>query len=48
VTGFLFPAYEDKAFAYGQPLMIGELVMMLWLVVVGAREPRSTASMDSP
>jgi Domain of unknown function (DUF4386) len=37
VTGFLFPAYEDKAFTYGQPLMIGELVMMLWLVVMGAR-----------
>jgi Domain of unknown function (DUF4386) len=48
VTGFLFPAYEDKAFTYGQPLMIGELVMMLWLVVMGAREPRSTASIDSP
>jgi Domain of unknown function (DUF4386) len=48
LTGFLFPAYEDKAFTYGQPLMIGELVMMLWLVVMGAREPRSTASIDSP
>jgi len=48
VTGFLFPAYEDKAFTYGQPLMIGELVMMLWLVVMGAREPRSTAPIDSP
>ncbi|HET9709633.1 MAG TPA: DUF4386 domain-containing protein [Gemmatimonadales bacterium] len=39
LTGFLLPAYEDKAFTYGQPLMIGELVMMLWLVVMGAREP---------
>jgi hypothetical protein len=48
VTGFLFPAYEDKAFTYGQPLMIGELVMMLWLVVMGAKEPQSSASIDSP
>ncbi len=48
VTGFLFPAYADKAFTYGQPLMIGELVMMLWLVVMGAREPQSSASIDSP
>jgi hypothetical protein len=39
VTGFLFPAYEDTAFTYGQPLTIGEVVMMLWLVVMGAREP---------
>lgn len=46
VTGFLFPAYEDKAFTYGQPVMIGELVMMLWLVVMGAREPRPTASTE--
>jgi hypothetical protein len=44
LTGFLFPAYEDQAFTYGQPLMIGEVVMMLWLVVMGAREPRSTAT----
>ena len=48
VTGFLFPAYEDQAFTYGQPVMIGELVMMLWLVVMGAREPRSMGSIDSP
>lgn len=39
VTGFLFPAYEDKAFTYGQPLMIGEVIMMLWLLVMGARDP---------
>ena len=39
VTGLLFPAYEDKAFTYGQPLMIGEVIMMLWLLVMGAREP---------
>jgi hypothetical protein len=47
VTGFLFPAYEDKAFTLGQPLMIGELVMMLWLVVMGAHEPRSGEPIDS-
>ena len=41
VTGFLYPVYEDKAFTYGQPLMIGELVMMLWLVVMGAKDPVS-------
>lgn len=40
VTGILFPQYEEKAFALTQPAMIGELAMMLWLLIVGAREPR--------
>jgi hypothetical protein len=39
-TGFLFPAYEDKVFIYAQPLITGELVFMLWLVIMGAREQR--------
>lgn len=36
MTGILFPQYEEKAFAFAQPAMIGELVMMLWLLIVGA------------
>jgi len=43
-TGFLFPHYEDKVFAYAQPLMIGELAIMLWLVIKGAKEPRLAAA----
>jgi hypothetical protein len=39
-TGFLFPAYEGKVFIYAQPLITGELVFMLWLVIMGAREQR--------
>ena len=39
ITGFLFP-YEDKVYTLGQPLTLGELVTMLWLAVLGAREPR--------
>jgi hypothetical protein len=39
-TGLLFPAYEGKVFTYAQPLITGELAIMLWLVVMGAREQR--------
>src|SRR5205814_1180216 len=37
-TGLLFPQYEDKVFTYAQPLMIGEVATMLWLVIMGAKE----------
>jgi Domain of unknown function (DUF4386) len=43
-AGFLFPAYEDKAFTMAQPLMWGEVATMLWLVIMGAREHRLAAS----
>jgi hypothetical protein len=43
-TGFLFPNYENKLFTYAQPLMIGELAFMLWLVIRGAREQPLAAS----
>ena len=45
-TGFLFPHYEDKAFTYTQPLVIGELAFMLWLVIIGAR-PRAADATSS-
>jgi hypothetical protein len=28
-AGFLFPQYEDKAYTYTQPLIIGELAVLL-------------------
>jgi hypothetical protein len=37
-TGLLFPAYEDKVFNYSQPFSLGEVVAMLWLVILGAKE----------
>jgi uncharacterized protein DUF4386 len=47
VTGLLFPAYEDKVFTLGQPLTIGEVVMMLWLLVLGAKEPTASSSPET-
>ena len=39
-TGLLFPAYEDKAFSITQPIALGEVATMLWLVIMGAKENR--------
>ncbi|HLW55043.1 MAG TPA: DUF4386 domain-containing protein [Candidatus Angelobacter sp.] len=43
LTGLLFPGYEDKVFNYGQIFSLGEVATMLWLVIVGAREPSTAA-----
>ena len=48
ITGLLFPGTEDKIFTYGQPLMFGEVAVMLWLVIMGAREPRLAAPSAGP
>lgn len=37
-TGFLLPAYEDQVDKIAQPLLLGELVTMLWLLIMGANE----------
>jgi Domain of unknown function (DUF4386) len=36
LSGFLFPQFE--VFSYTQPLTIGELAFMLWLLIMGAKE----------
>jgi hypothetical protein len=43
VTGLLLPTYENQVFTIGQALTLGELVTMLWLVIMGAKEQRLTA-----
>jgi hypothetical protein len=37
-SGLLLPAYEDRVFTIGQPFALGEVVTMLWLVIMGAKE----------
>ena len=39
VLGLLLPGSEDKVFTWGQPVMFGEVVAMLWLTIIGARQP---------
>jgi hypothetical protein len=38
LTGLLFPDYEDQVSNIAQPLLLGELAIMLWLLVTGATE----------
>ena len=38
VTGMLWPAYETTVSNWVFPIMFGELAIMLWLIVVGAKE----------
>jgi hypothetical protein len=37
-TGFLFPAYEDKVVNFTEPVLLAEVAIMLWLVIVGAKD----------
>lgn len=39
LTGILVPGYQDKLFLALQPALFGELALMLWLVIKGARPP---------
>jgi hypothetical protein len=43
-TGVLLPQYQDKVFKISQPAFFGEIVLMLWLVIKGAKPP----AMDTP
>src|SRR5438105_9065147 len=36
VISFFFPAYDDKVFLYLQPVLFGELAIMLYLLIKGA------------
>jgi hypothetical protein len=39
LTGELLPQYQGAVFAYAQPAFFGELAIMLWLVIRGAKPP---------
>ncbi len=40
-TGILFPAYEDNVINYTQPVLLAEVAIMLWLIIMGAKEQRA-------
>lgn len=44
LTGLLLPQYQGKVFLISQPAMLGELALMLWLVIKGAK---STVPVES-
>ena len=39
LTGELLPQYQDTVFTWSQPAFFGELAVMLWLLIKGARPP---------
>ncbi len=47
LTGELLPQYQNKVFIYSQPALFGELALMLWLVIKGARPPALDAAASS-
>jgi hypothetical protein len=47
MTSLFFPAYEDKVFLFVQPVLFGELAIMLWLLIKGVKVTSpQTASME--
>jgi hypothetical protein len=47
LTGILLPHYQGKVFTYSQPALFGELAIMLWLVIKGAKPPALDATGSS-
>ncbi|HEY6809064.1 MAG TPA: DUF4386 domain-containing protein, partial [Gemmatimonadales bacterium] len=43
LSGFFVPAAQDRLFMYSQPALFGELAIMLWLLIKGARPPEPAA-----
>ncbi len=39
MIALLVPAYYDAAFRWSQPILFGELAIMLWLLIKGAKVP---------
>jgi len=48
LTGFLLPGREGKVFDRMQPLAFAEVALMLWLVILGAKEKPSAAAATHP
>jgi hypothetical protein len=47
LTGVLLPQYHDRVFTYGQPAFFGEVALMLWLIIKGAKPPAPDATGSS-
>jgi hypothetical protein len=44
ITGILLPQYQNKVFLLSQPPLFGEIALMLWLVIKGAKPPAADAA----
>jgi Domain of unknown function (DUF4386) len=48
VTAVMWPQYTSNVYSAVFPVMLGELAMMLWLLIVGAKERRMPAALSAP
>ena len=44
ITALFFPEYYGAAFNWSQPVLFGELAIMLWLLIRGAKVPTAPSS----
>src|SRR6266403_3042122 len=45
-TALFFPAYYGAAFKFAQPVLFGELAIMLWLLIKGAKVPTPSSALE--
>lgn len=48
LTGTLLPQYQGRVFNYSQPALFGEVALMLWLLVRGAKPRALGSAVSSP
>ena len=48
LTGVLWPQYQDTVYTMSQPAFFGEIALMLWLVIKGAKPPAVEDAASSP
>src|SRR3989475_4654967 len=46
ITALFFPSYYEAAFKWAQPVLFGELAIMLWLVIKGAKVPAAPSTLQ--
>ena len=46
VTALFFPDYYEAAFKWAQPVLFGELAIMLWLLIKGAKVPTPPSALQ--
>jgi hypothetical protein len=48
LTALFFPSYYNRAFVISQPALFGELAIMLWLLIKGAKAPSPSSATLAP
>ena len=46
ITALFFPDYYETAFRMAQPVLFGELAIMLWLLIKGAKVPTTRSALE--